>query len=576
MVQRVYACLFTPRGALLILLLGVAALRSYWLAMGLGAGHFSFHDELQAYQFAEQLRYYSHARIGKSFLPGPWQNVLVALAIKSFNFVRPELLGLYIFPLLGGLASSLALYLALRRWSGDARVGLCGAFLMGVSPWGLQFSYTFWNPYPVILLMTLALYCLHDVIHTPRSKELFPLIFLSAIMPFFHMMAIFASLGMFVLLVYQRKTLRLHIPLLSAGGICALFFYVPFVIFDAQNNFQIIRAYFQSDVTAWKAEALKVISNHLIALSHEVSRLVGYNWRSYAAFLERYYGSYWLALLFMVPSFLLALSAWYRFLRCVWQQAGGTERKLFIYTAVTLGSFLLTLQAHELRYLNVTWCILVYVLATGIISWWDVQQKLAPVKRLVLRLLAVIYVGNTIYLALILPHYFRYPHVGTDYRLIPSLLFFEQVETAIVYNAETLNARGTLPAPLSGRETLTTADVWQESLWSLVTTDAARERLVQRRVNIPLPRLKIYFPPEFLETSLYAFKERQILENLSIFINFRNRLAVVPTAEAADAQVVFVTRERWQQQLLNPDLALSGYQFLAEVYNGFMVAKLVP
>ncbi|BBM89588.1 hypothetical protein COTS27_01293 [Spirochaetota bacterium] len=570
---------------LIVLVVTSCFVRLYWLFMGMGSSHYSYHDEVAAVLYGEKWLYYSHAMFSSGQLPGPWQNIIFWLLIR---ILPSSPLMLYLVPMMWGLVEIILIYIMILKWSENKNAALIGAALSAYAPWSLQFSYTFWNPYPVIPLMTLTMIVLYDVLHQDRSRRIFWLIVLIAIMPFFHMMSFFAAMGIVGLILYEWRRISLNYRYGGWGLLVGILLYVPFIYFDAKNNFMILRGYIAGDLIRSKVEVLKVISNHLIIGSHEISRFVGYNWKTYAFFLNKYYGTIVIPFLAIGLSVPLALYAWILFFKRAWHDREGSDRKLLVYMGVTILSFSLTFQAHELRYVNVTWAILFYVLALGITALiekykqfsqqssavveQDVKRRLIGVnlRKYLFKGILIFYILNTFYLAIVLPHYYRYPNYQGNYRFIPSILYFVKIEDALLDRAREEN--NALPDQIRhGAELIPIQKEWNESLWSFFYDDAKRLSLLRSYKDPYRDIPQFFIETDFLESELYLYKEQQIRTELSRFLNGRNRVNIVTEIEEADATVAFISKEQWAL-----DEKPEGYAIWGEFSNGYMIGKFLP
>ncbi len=71
---------------LVIILIGFF-LRFYAVYVGLGSNHYSKIDELEAYEWSQQLKYYGHPRFF-TYIPSPYLSLIAFLLIKIFNTVK--------------------------------------------------------------------------------------------------------------------------------------------------------------------------------------------------------------------------------------------------------------------------------------------------------------------------------------------------------------------------------------------------------------------------------------------------------------------------------------------------------
>lgn len=547
--------------------------RVYWLVMGLGSSHFSFLDELRGYAFAKELLYYSAARVGAGYLPGPWQNLLYFGLEETLGII-----GIYAFSALLGCLHVYALYVFIRLcYPEEKRYALIGAFITAIFPWPLQFSATAWNPYPAALLSTLSFIVLMKLLGNPSSRYAFWLPLIFAVMAFFHLMAFFSLLGFLAVLLVYRKKIRMHWGYASAGIVLGMLLYIPFFYFEILNDFYVLKKFFgdTGGFLSFAPEQLKFLYIPFVVSSQEVSRLIGYNWETYSLFLDRFYGSFVLALPLLGISFMLSIYSYFIFFKKVFTKKNSWERIFFIYMGIALISFLLTGRNFEIRYLNIYWPIIFLALSLGVFQFFE---KL--LKRKYYRLsyaLLFLYIFNGVYLSFVLPIYFRNPsYISTESeakrlpkhedrrieefkevghtRLVGSLYSFsllEQLLLEMIADASAKDSGKSIEqntyAAVKFPGVLNLDD--QRSKRSLFSFFLGSDGFRSLRANmldehVPIP---IFLDKRFLDSRFHLFKERQTASCIESFLLLESRFKPVSKPLEADWIFSFVHKNNFAE-----------------------------
>jgi hypothetical protein len=535
-------------GIWIILCIGFL-LRVFWLYKGQAASTYTLIDEVKAYIWSYNLHYFSHARFF-SYVPGPWQNVIGFISLSVFNTVY----GFYIFWL---LISTVQIYLMynLACKVGNHQQAVLAAIITAVFPWPIEYTMKFWNPLFVIPLMTLLFGILFDVIHKNKSKKIFFIILLYSIMPFFHMMSAFTFPGFLLIVILYRKNINFSYMFL--GGVCGLLFYIPFIYYDRINGFFMFKGYLagSNDNSVFKPESLKVISNSIIVISHEVSRFIGHSSKEFFHFLNKYYGHFSIGILFIASSIGVAISAWIHFFKNI-NKENNTFYKvtaLFIISNAVL-FFILTKSAHEFRYTNVWWPLLYLLLVKFIYAVLQKIGSYSKTKKRIALIVSGLYFLNGIYLSFCIPLYHSNPNYKKTYRHIPSLVTFEKIEHAVLKAAGKRIYPEPKKYPVFYDSELKPFAI-SNTLWSTVhqTSD-------QKAVSL-------YIDQSYIDKELAPNKINIFNWLLGMYIRYRGYITLVSDPSKAGIIISFISKEMYKKQ--------SGFQWriLKKLSNGYILIK---
>lgn len=171
---------------LIVLAIGFT-LRLYAVVVGLGSNHYSKIDELEAYIWGQQLRYYGHPRFF-TYIPGPYLSLIAFLLVKFFNTVKSLY---YFWVFLGTLSIYLVFWLSKKIFSYNCLgeeyaikkesklveypifLSILISLIFAVFPWSIKYTVSYWNPHFIIILSTLLIGYLFDVLIKERSKNIF-------------------------------------------------------------------------------------------------------------------------------------------------------------------------------------------------------------------------------------------------------------------------------------------------------------------------------------------------------------------------------------------------------------------
>ena len=266
---------------LALIIVGGFGLRLIGLYWGQGYARNSIGDELEAY------------KVGRQFLAGDQQ----ALYLGQPNFKHGKIPGMLWAMLwaaevrLGGGPSTMMLTFVLLNtaviWLTfvlgqrlfDPVHGLWAALLLATSPWPVYFSVGCTNP-EILAFFGVCLYlALWTVVRESNSPHIFWVVLVLAIMPQFHMFAVFLLPPVLLLLLLRRN--ELHRQWLGTGLAVALLFYVPYFVGEAQHHWANTRRIY-SHGDEFSFGSLKVLSTTVMSLTNLIASAVGNRLTQYA------------------------------------------------------------------------------------------------------------------------------------------------------------------------------------------------------------------------------------------------------------------------------------------------------
>ncbi|MFN3412377.1 MAG: hypothetical protein ACK4YF_09485, partial [Exilispira sp.] len=454
---------------LLILIIGFL-LRFYAVFIGLGSNHYSKIDELEAYIWGQQLRYYGHPRFF-TYIPGPYLSLIPFLLIKLFKTVKSiyyfwVLLGTFSIYLIFWLSKKLFEYCHLKNnFPEDLAIennikpnkininfvqypyflSLLIALVFAVFPWSVKYTVSYWNPHFIIIFSTLLLGYLFDILTKYKTKNIFGLIISISVMPFFHMIIIYA-IPVVLLMIFLRKRLKeINYLYLSFGIFISILIWIPFFIFDKNSGFFILSSYIRhgSGLLRFRAETLKIIINPFLIITLDISRFTGHYFFEYKYYLDRAYGFFVIGLIPVLASILLALYSFYIAFRCfsiknfiqnknIKQKILNPINYILLFMLGTLFFHLLSLQIHEDRYTVIFFAVPYIILGYGIYHT-ILSFKLEKTNfNKIISILIIICLIAALYINI--SHFYqeRYPNINNKVRLIPSLIYYEKIKTFVL------------------------------------------------------------------------------------------------------------------------------------------------
>jgi len=491
---------------LIIITLGFA-IRLYAVLVGFGSNHYSKIDELEAYEWASQLRYYGHPRFF-TYIPGFYLTAIANLLLLQGGSVR----WFYFFWVLLGTFTVYLFYWLTKKlftnrsssknpgsnltdfkeenysisYPGNNDIinnikypetfALLVALIYAIFPWPVKFSVSYWNPHFIIPLVTLMLGYLYDVITVRNSKNITGLILTIALMPFFHMIIIYA-LPVIVIFLFIRSSfflnflnkicknkkgmrydfipVKINFKYFLIGFFLSILIWIPFLYCDYKNGFFILKSYLKGGVsTSFKPEMLKILVNPVLITTNEISRFTGHFFFEYQNFLKKAYGIWFLGLIPVLASIILSiLSFIYGFsffnIKSLFEKKIDSLNYLLAYLVGCLFFHILSMQAHEDRYTIIFFPISFILLAYFIYNFFfsislnsNIFEKFKTKKlkkiftddrlKLVLLVIIVLVMVSSFYITFMHFTYERNPNYKTEVRLIPSLIYYEDIKKIII------------------------------------------------------------------------------------------------------------------------------------------------
>lgn len=289
----------------LIVLVGFL-LRYYSLAVGQAYHYSALNDEVSALSSALQLLageprafYIGQPFFAGAQIPGPLWALFVAACYKLGGSSAEGA----IFCML--LVNSVVVYLVYRlaRHFLTPDYALLSALVYAVSAWPVFFAAGLWNPLPLALLSALLYLALWDVSRNEASPNIFWVCLLSASLPQFHMIAVFAYPAIILILVLG--TTRLNRKWLTLGLLAGLALYLPYLLGDAAHGWENLRK-LGSEPATFSFSVLKILTTPITVLSNHPGNWAGDGFDKFREFGDAAFGSYLVLLLLNVGSLLLS------------------------------------------------------------------------------------------------------------------------------------------------------------------------------------------------------------------------------------------------------------------------------
>ena len=203
-------------------------------------------DELSAYENTlkfiagdEQTRYLGQPHFSGGNVPGPLWTIFWSI---PFRMGGTDAVVLTLI-LLNTAVIYLTYRLALALFS--ERTALWAAALCATSPWAIYESVGKCNPQIMAFFGALLYLALWQVVTKPRSPLICWVCVLFAMMPQFHMFAVFLVPGILCLLWQRRR--EMNWQWLVAGLFVSSLLYLPYIWGEAHHGWQNTRAIFTAD-----------------------------------------------------------------------------------------------------------------------------------------------------------------------------------------------------------------------------------------------------------------------------------------------------------------------------------------
>ena len=278
---------------LLVIIISLGfALRLHGLLVGEGFREFSIKDEVTAYEFAlaflageTHTWYLGQPAFLDGLAPGPMWTLFWVLLYK-LGAGAPD--GAMFWML---TVNTFVIYLVYRfsRTLLGRDYALLTALLYATGAWPMFYSTILWNPVPMALLGVLLFIALWQSTQKERSRSIFLVCLISAIIPQFHMIGLFYYPA--ILLILYLSPVKLNVKWFVSGVIAGTFVYLPYLIGDMLNNWENTINMFGERLSGSFGVG-KIITTPIGVLSNQVARWTGYDFESYREFGDNYFGSY--------------------------------------------------------------------------------------------------------------------------------------------------------------------------------------------------------------------------------------------------------------------------------------------
>lgn len=362
----------------LILLLGLG-LRLYWLYAGDAYHYLAINDEITAYDFALRFLagetsawYLGQPDFAGGKAPGPWFTVFwVASYLLGGSTPTGALLVVAILT-----TAAIVLVYRLAAPFLDNRYALLTALLFACAPWVVYYAVTLWNPTPLVILGAALCLALWQTVNNERSRAVFWVCIVLALIPHFHMIGLFYAPA--VLLVLYAMPARLNIKWFIAGIFAGIALYLPYLIGDALHGWHNTRAILSGGGAGdgFSPSVFKILTAPATVLSNLPSRWVGPEFSQYLAFGDAYFGSYVVLLAINLVSILFGFYVVYAFatafVRLLWRERLSLRQAfaaqpdvvfIALLLFVPLLLFLLTGHNYATRYTIIIFPLLFILLA---------------------------------------------------------------------------------------------------------------------------------------------------------------------------------------------------------------------
>lgn len=297
---------------LLIIILAGLLLRYAGLYWAEGYRYFAIGDEINAYRVAhdylagnEQAQYLGQPDFAGGRVPGPLWALCWVLPMKWG--ASPE--GIILLMILLNTAVIPLIYILSRKLLGDH--ALWAPLFYALSPWPVYYAVGAWNPLPMAFLGVLLYLSLWAVTRRPDSGHIFWVCVVMAVMPHFHMIAVFVAPA--VLLILFLSPARISRKWLVLGLIAGIGVYIPYLWGESIHHWSNTRAMMGG---GWKFSfsVLRVLATPVDVLSNVVSRWTGYSFADYRDFGNFFLGSFYVLAAFNVVAVALSILYLGRFL----------------------------------------------------------------------------------------------------------------------------------------------------------------------------------------------------------------------------------------------------------------------
>lgn len=400
-------------------------------------------DELLAYRAAlgleaeeERALYIGQPNFKSGKLPGPLWALFWLVGLKTGGSPQTVCLMMIIL-------HTCVIYFVYRLAENifGPQYSLWAALFFATSPWPIHYSVTAWNPLPMAFFGGLLYLALWNVVTKPDSRDVFWVCVVLAIMPQFHMIAMFIVPA--VALVLWWSPSRLNKRWLAAGAVVSALLYVPYVIGETRHGWENTRRILDGRIVV-SLSVLKILTMPITELSNLMNSVTGRDFSEYRALGDACFGSFWILAAFnalslllsvvIIGSFLVHLG---RVLRKTWrspkQAFVDAPAEAFIGSLLVLPLvfFIVSFSNFNSRYLIVQFPLLFLLPAVFMVRGLEGSRWRFPLRTSLLLM-----VGFNIFFTLAYFNYQRTRIVSADY-FLPSFPKMESVRQRLKADAGT-------------------------------------------------------------------------------------------------------------------------------------------
>jgi hypothetical protein len=237
-------------------------LLSYRVALGLDAGE-------------ERAFYIGQPNFKSGKLPGPLWALFWLVGLKIGGSAEAVCVMMIVL-------NTIVIYLVYRLAENllGPTYSLWAALFFATSPWAVHYSVGSWNPLPMAFFGALLYLALWDVVTRQNSRNIVWVCLLVAIMPHFHMMAMFVA--PVVVLILWLSFWRLNRRWLVGGVLAAGLLYVPYILGEARHGWENTRKILMGR-TEPSFAVLKIFTLPITDLSNLMNSTTGREFSAYRA-----------------------------------------------------------------------------------------------------------------------------------------------------------------------------------------------------------------------------------------------------------------------------------------------------
>ena len=399
---------WSHRISLMVIILLGFLLRWYSLYEGHAFILVTIRDEVMAIKFAlaflagdPNTWYIGQPALNQGNIPGPLWTMLVAAFYKlGGNSAEGAMFWIMV---LNSLVIYLVYLFATRLLA--ARYALLTALFYALSPWPIYYAAGLYNPMILALLGVLLFWALWQTINVERSRAIFWVMLLAAMVLQFHMIGIFYY--PLILLLLWITPCRLNLPWLSAGIVAGVLLYVPYFIGEITHHWANLHGVLHGG-NKFSFGIFKILTIPPEMLTNHPGGWLGISTAEFKDFGNRFFGSYLVLLFLNLISFGLALAFVYGFIRKFYSLLRDAQfnfrtalenNRLYVFLGVLLVLplllYMLTGKAYASRY-----SIFIFPLLFLLPALYLERIAKARIKRIVLYSLAAMFICN-VYLVLV-------------------------------------------------------------------------------------------------------------------------------------------------------------------------------